>query len=564
MQQNHKEILFSHKEMRSIIQFQHEYYNDNNIHAYLSKCIGIIDGVLVSCLGDDYLSSKSYYFNYNNILEVIDADKKQKESSFNYIDAIVKAGENMMRQNQLVSISRALFDTSISGVLLYEGSTPEALYINDIKKFDLSALNFSSPIFFKEKATESDILIAQSKIIKDDIYINAFSGFSKSLHLPTDDRMERVLVIYKLIYEQIIQQHCETKPFYVYFIRPVTLHSVYSGVLLLVLLRPLADDEYASLSSILTVILSEKATVKSKNEEWQKISEMRAHSLHHQISARKQITSEIEFLFNEVIKNRDKNTLEYESRFFELLASMKSIDNYIANVDNLQFAVQKVERKYKNWCSLEDKDPNKEFLRIKDFDLAAMLVRHIKALQYALGLLAFDAQQQERVANVLNKLIEKIEINLFGLRLNAVEKLLDVVIQDILKNVVKYTNAENPQITIELRNFDANWVEPEVRRKLVAGVAYKALVFTNNEPIREEKNYRFMINPSDAEENSFSKTTNLGIRSIHTLLQYDGISQSQTTPDKETPYWIYAPAMECLLQDHYTKTLLIFPKEDLI
>ena len=90
---------------------------------------------------------------------------------------------------------------------------------------------------------------------------------------------------------------------------------------------------------------------------------------------------------------------------------------------------------------------------------------------------------------------------------------------------------------------------------------YKVLAITNNRPICfvntdgvfERIIYDKMLG-KDVPNDTFSNTSQLGIRIINSIIDYDGLGESGYK-------WYYLPSNECL-KGEYTKTLLLIPKRD--
>lgn len=444
--------LFEYSEIQKIYDFQQDFFEDRNMKSYLEKCYSFIGECFSKKRSDTFLANKGYYFD-RNTLEVIDYAKNPALQEY-----LIQAGEKMMMNGELISLSRSLFDTEITGALLYYGEKPRERYLKDINSFDLCLFEFGKQVIAnRPKGShipdyKKYIEDCYESIIRTPKYKTELDKFFKKLKPSIEKqsivydgkekpeknckRLEMVLLIYRLIYDNVYKSD-DTPNFYTYFIRPVNLQVGYSGVLLLMLSSMLSADEYANTSFMLTSILSNTATEITKNEEWRLIADEQSHAFKHMFGALTNTISELK-----------TNVRNHESAYALAEIAHSRLDT-LNKVNLFMLNIMRAGQKGENEKDLSKVHRNN--LQCRKVSLKDTLFRVYDTLSHSIELLGLSEDIHE--ANIRKKCLPKLAKNIESISdvyINVIPIGLEIVLTEILKNAIFNTDPKNPIVKIYL------------------------------------------------------------------------------------------------------------------
>lgn len=469
--------IFGSQHILKIYNYQEDLLQEDHaypIKSYLEKCFSYIKECCYNYYNHNnyntFLSSQGYYF-IKGKLEVINKNKSRT-----WEDTLIEAGAILMREGELISISKSLFDTSEKGALLYYGKLPaekETPYINYVKTFNLEVLTFKQiPNIDIDKDAPVEIFVKLIRNCEKLIHITPelkqelkqfllkikpkariFFKEKDSRHeldedKPMDFRLLNVLIIYRLIFERR-KLVSKITNYYAYFIRPVNLHLSYSGVLHLSLSKYLSDEHYADIAFMLTSVLSNAAIEVIKMDEWKKeIADEQSHSFKHSFGS---IITHLSSLkdFNSIrsnneisiIINKAQEELSSLNKVNDLLLFLSRAGEYGENIDNV--------------------DKGSEIKTLKIVSVKQTLLKALKTIEYSLDSLGLseDNHKENIEEKCLPILIQQLSNNhansnndsiINDFQINIMPTGLEVVFLELLKNAIYHTNPITPKVSISV------------------------------------------------------------------------------------------------------------------
>lgn len=540
---NKNKNIFGYAQIQEIYRFQEQYFSNRDMNSYLENCYEYVGKCFLEMKGDSFLSNKGYYFN-RDILEVIDYSKNPS-----WQEHLIKAGELMMKEGELVSISKSLFDTEVTGALLYHGELPNEPYIKDINSFDISLFKFNEEINSAETQQANSveeyvdlIKLYYSSIKQTQEYNNAIDQFLNGL-IPDKERtlyftedkeiytskggrtkLELVLLIYKLIYDKIKQEK-EIENFYAYFVRPVNLQIVYSGVLLLMLSTPLSANEYADTAFMLTSILSNTATEITKNEEWRQISDEQSHAFKHAFGALAMNIKEFK-----VSTAGNKKAKLYAEKAFLQVETLNKINQFLLNLMRAGLHGENLQK--------IDKHRSKKLER-KNISIKSTLQKVLETLSTTLDLLGLsEDHHEENITNLCIPNILKDIGQIDDVKVNVIPIGLEIILTELLKNAIFNTDSEKPLVRIFISKMDDS--------------DYYSLHITNNEPITKD-NLKYIKKLQKV--SGVAKQYKAGIRVVWRIINFPLFNKSNTL-------WKLDVNEDCI-NSNETDIILKIHKEDI-
>ena len=380
-----------------------------------------------------------------------------------------------------------------------------------------------------------------------------YSNFEFHTQMKVDSSRNYSIILdaYRGISEKIALGIC----FYV--IQSRNVDKEFNGSLLLITRRSINLDEYFEITDFFTFLMQARIKYEYKkalkNAEWKKVVEQITHSKYNQ---RAVINDNAED-FYAILQDRNLDDLV---TLFEVNEQLRrSIDR----IDDFFFALNKVEYSKENIKNI--KQPRiEQLLNIETVSLGDILKEQITMLQNSLKLVPFkDTKIRNNVKLFLLKFKEEMYFRFLHYKLGAVKSGFKIILLDLLKNAIKEVNEDNPQLDIQVYDFNSSeideWLISESKFSL-PNVPYVTLAFVNNKPIvRKNADGTLMRNIYDNllgknTDLNTSTTRQLGVKIVKQITNYDGLGKSGLK-------WFYTPSTECL-DCVYTKILLLIPKSD--
>lgn len=263
----------------------------------------------------------------------------------------------------------------------------------------------------------------------------------------------------------------------------------------------------------------------AKDAEWKTIVDEMSHSM--------------AFPFGEV-NRRLHETSVYIDRG-NLSAASSQLQQARAVVDQLSginkflfYLVKASESSPENWDY-----PMREALEIKDVSLTTLFDDCLNNIGYSLPLLQLSTfNHKEKIQSSIDQFRADTLKAIERLRIRVVPDGLRIVLLDLLKNALKETDEQNPNIEVSfVKNFNE---------------AFHALCFKNNKSMTKEA-YNFLVHGNETE--SMSKSRKVGWRTIKRILGFKWLVESATLCD----YYVDPSSIEPQLGE--TKIFLLIPKE---
>lgn len=558
--------LIGTKTRQEILKIQKDYALHDNIELYISECARVLLTDLDIFFDKKviYLDIFTLQFGTDNFQSLTDFNADFLTTNFD--DDIVKNyefGKDSIKKDNTLSLTRLMRDNELHGFFISNDS--KSIYtfedkIDDCFCFELDKIKINKSLLEFYSVNQKIFDQAKKTAIFDETEIDEIlEKTSINLNKFQREKLKNNFLLFHLYFFQKYKYH------YSYFVRPrVARNNLYNGSLHIVLEEPLKISEFNILSSLMTDILSETAMSRMENlvkdVEWKTIAQYRSHALHHQNLARKGIKRNLEDAFN----GNDKE------KFDTYMAKLNAIDGYVKDLDEMEYALHKVDYSKLNYEKLAQNDKVRSILEHDKVGLVQIFENCLDTMLFSLDRIKFagDENHKDLTAKMIEALKIKIKIDFDFIQINSIRSMFEVIFQDMIKNAIRHTNPINPIIELTLKDhveFDKihpsvkNLLELEILKAIESNIpnaeklSYYTLVLTNNASISSDKFELLLTGNMNYEEKDFS----LGVKTIHRLLKYDGIGKSGCL-------WFYTPSLECIGNEEETKTLLLIPNLDFI
>jgi hypothetical protein len=515
MSENITQLIYSDDDINEVTSLQSNLYDEIiGFDEYLGKALSKLQGLLKGKYSGKYIFGKLYY--REDIDSFLKKDFYNDPSNFEnqIFHNGIKPAEALVENKSQISLSIVLIDGFLRGIILHKGTTllkPEE---------DTPGL-----IYFNYTENSHDI-------------------FDKYVGKATTEKINNILRIHSEMADK-----CEGE-IYSYLIRTRNFDRDYNGSIYLVFKQPLQIAEYSRIVDFFTHIMHAKIKYdykRERNAEWKRVIEQITHSKYNQRAIindnAKEFAKELKSLgLYEVLKKFEQNEVQRQS---------------LDVIDDFFFALNKVDFKKSNFDNLAE-GRIKDVLNPENINLSEAILKEINRVKLSLHVIPFNKiPHRKKVSEYLSILETEFKNRFQDVIIVAANEGFRIILLDMLKNAVRFTDDDNPLVNIELYPTDLDEIDEWQKEKnefTVTSETYMTLAFTNNHPIVQvdKKDYNNLLGKIISDQTS--NTSQLGLRTIRTITKYDGLGKSGLR-------WFYTPSKECL-KEQQTKVLLLIPKAD--
>ena len=400
-------MIFSLDHITQITALEKPLQNNNLKEDYLHKSFKVVNKSLVKYFGKHYLLHRGYFIEDDKSLSVLkftDIEKKQDNISLAHIEL----AEELVRRNKSTPFTKLILDRHLHGLVLYSGTKPKSL----------------------------------GKLV-----------FQNLNAIDCHDRLATQLVVPKRQIKELIENYQKQskdlgESFYAYFIRPFAEHTVYNGILLLLLKRSLIESEYLEIGNLWTKVLSETALLKIANAEQEFIFEEQTHTWYTEITsitqhldfATKQFTEDSLFSFEET-----SESVHYAYVKVQQLRIVNAFNLFLLKTRDAKTWKEVTEVKH----HLGDESLFKE-LELEEVSLKKVLSDNLQILNDFVNSLAYaDPVMTEKELNALRKVSSQLK-ELPDFKIYTINVGLSIILLDLLKNALLHADMESPEVEIKI------------------------------------------------------------------------------------------------------------------
>lgn len=273
------------------------------------------------------------------------------------------------------------------------------------------------------------------------------------------------------------------------------------------LLRIINSDMYKMINTV-------KMHQLMQVEEWRHIVDSMSHSMKHHFIALSSTIEEKNYAFNWTLnhlKNHNKQQAENSERIYEnFKTKVNGVKAQLVETNSVLFALMKIKGDRTN---LKGQGTDvQETLMVTRQGIDLVLLEVIDVLKYSLSGLGFatDRNTTSIKDGVLPNLDRGIRERFQGLSFYCCVPLLRIVLMDLLKNAIKYTDPFVPYLEVDMEDRDG---------------VIRILIKNNQSITKEEFDY---INGYSLEVKG-ATSLRVGIKTVRGILNYNGIGQSGKT-----------------------------------
>jgi hypothetical protein len=375
---------------------------------FISKCFKVINKHFIKHFKSNYLFHKVYFIENEGVFKTLGfAEIEGLQNSA--VKIFIHLAEETAKISGNTPFTEILLEKHLQGLLLFTQKEPNK--IENVITQNLKSLNCSKELAGK-------------------------------LHVK-EDKIKAILDQYQFLSASI------KKPLYVYFIRPFAKHRHYNGVFLLILTRPLTEQEFIEISYLWTKILSETALIKAENQARAEEQELIFEEYHHIWNT--EIAT--------VVQNLDIATKElYKFHPEEKIIDIsRSVNSALYKIQELRMinAFNLLLMKCKglqNWSEIDyikshiaDKNIFKE-LTITEVSVKSLFLECSESIIAQLKSLAYiDEDLIQKKLNCLINLIEKVKRGK-DYKIHTIKIGLKIILLDLLKNSLMHAEDKRPII----------------------------------------------------------------------------------------------------------------------
>lgn len=410
-------MIFSIKDVLNVLSYEKELHANMLRDKYIQKAMGDINRSVINHFSKKYLFHRVYMISEEKTFEPLRFDDIVRFQDKISVEQIEFAEDVIRKDKQGISFAKIILANHFQGLVLYKGKKPRQL----------------------------GNLLEQSFKPSD-----ALSSLSKKLHVnPKDIRI--LYGRYKLHSQEI------TGDFYAYFIRPFAEHKHYNGVFLILLRRPLLENEFLELGYLWTKILSETALLKERDAEQDLIFEEQTHTWNTEITS---ITQHLDFIWKKY--HSDKGDPLSKEIAQNIHAAYMKVQ-HLRHINAFNLFMMKNRHGEDGIppdpvkMHLADRNMHEEF-KTNPIHLKQLLYSVITTLRLMIESLHYidpGSTKKELAA------LAKLEVGVKRMKdytINTIEVGLRIVILDLLKNAILHADRSKPVIAMKVEEIN-HWLK---------------------------------------------------------------------------------------------------------
>lgn len=379
------------------------------------------------------------------------------------------------------SLTRYAIDHGLNGLVLTAGKgltflDKKAYDDNDYKYFNLSDMHLPD-----------DDTIAQFWEMEGNAQKKLFESIIEQAELPWGEETSKIQN--GLILRALDLWRYPENQYYIYIVTPQSAVKSESQQRLAVLLMTaikIPVSKLDELAAMLTWLLAQRSLALTMDSEWRKISEEQAHSM----------KTVLGIMRNDLTALNDYR--ENEIRFF---IRWEALESNIKRLDQINRFTLALARAGDAQTLDEVDDKVKEIFVMKAIPLQDTICEMLTEIGKTLNGMGFSVDgHKDKVKTLISLLLKQVKEDIdTHIKIEAAETGLQIVLNDLLGNMLFYTNSRSPEAHIGLEDVGAAYI----------------LRLTNNRKIDE--NYRQLIEGSK-NQSGIAIQQKAGIRMVKRII----------------------------------------------
>lgn len=543
---------------------------DKNVQDYLDNCAEILKHAIFrnfnTCLFALYSIEEKGY----NTPVILRSRMEKDDTSFEttpetpstaQVDDVRKIAKILIDQRLIFSFTKEVLDKNIPGIVVFyapkpfrrgplrwmpplfaatDKEMPQGFQHFDLGEIDLTATQLQH--FLTIDPSDTTALITCLDAYSSGAFANVSADAAQIIERwgePKNTHEEKTLqtqMIRRSLLLHKLDAMRHRQNYFSYLIGPY--YEEENGVIFLTTNYPATSDQLQELNNLATIIMNAVFVVRAKDTTFRDIVDQNMHNQ------------------NTILASIDYNLTKLENKYAESQSDFQGLRFHfgaIYNVSNLFYAMQKTAYRQANLSGVK-LQAVRDVLSHRTVRLADLVTQRIHTIRDATVNLLHKKEQTVAMRAYLDNLSETVQRTLGDTTLEVNETALQVVLQDMLSNAVRYSG-NPPDIGITLYPTDAIELPDELPKDLPVVCqpdAYWTLAVRNNMPLGKHI-YREILG-LNAQVRTGDTSRRLGINTIKRILDYEGLGQSGQP-------WYFVPRKNCY-ETPDTILLLLIPKRD--